>query len=77
MSDTLDLPSDFSMEVFECFNAIFRLCSIYSNHQAPNRDITYKFASLDCLKHILSGGYWHTKESEWVQAGDGVLRVLQ
>ncbi|KAJ6631043.1 hypothetical protein B0H10DRAFT_2321221 [Mycena sp. CBHHK59/15] len=44
-----------STEVFECFNAIFRLCSILSNHQAPSRDIAYKFGSMDRLKHILSG----------------------
>ncbi|KAJ7875206.1 hypothetical protein B0H13DRAFT_2236125 [Mycena leptocephala] len=48
----------FSTEVFECFNAIFRLCSVLSNHQAPSRDIAAKFADLDRVKHILSGGYW-------------------
>jgi hypothetical protein len=47
-----------STEIFECFNAIFRLCSILSNHQAPSRDIARKFASMDRLKHILSGGFW-------------------
>ncbi|KAJ7756798.1 hypothetical protein DFH07DRAFT_773024 [Mycena maculata] len=46
-----------STEIFECFNAIFRLYSILSNHQAPSRDIASKFASMDCLKHILSGGF--------------------
>ncbi|TRM55830.1 hypothetical protein BD626DRAFT_622186, partial [Schizophyllum amplum] len=44
-----------STEVFECFNAIFRLCSVLSNHQAPSRDIARKFSSLDRIKHILSG----------------------
>ncbi|KAJ7814863.1 hypothetical protein B0H13DRAFT_1513354, partial [Mycena leptocephala] len=48
----------FSTEVFECFNAIFLLCSVLSNHQAPSRDIAAKFADLDRVKHILSGGYW-------------------
>jgi hypothetical protein len=66
----------YSTEVFECFNAIFRLCSIYSNHQAPSRDIAYKFASMDRLKHILSGGFW-LQDGEWVQAGQSVLRVLR
>ncbi|KAF7362700.1 hypothetical protein MVEN_00619300 [Mycena venus] len=63
-------------EVFECFNAIFRLCSILSNHQAPSRDIARKFASMDRMKHILSGGYWK-KGDEWVCAGPNVLSVLK
>jgi len=65
-----------STEIFECFNAIFRLCSVYSNHQAPSRDIAYKFASMDRLKHILSGGFWK-EGSEWVQAGRNVRNVLR
>ena len=65
-----------STEVFECFNAIFRLCSILSNHQAPSCDISCKFASMDRLKHILSGGYWK-QDGVWVQAGESVQMVLQ
>ncbi|KAJ7918581.1 hypothetical protein B0H13DRAFT_2434969 [Mycena leptocephala] len=60
----------FSTEVFECFNAIFRLCSVLSNHQAPSRDIAAKFADLDRVKHILSGGYWFDEsESAWRHLG--------
>ncbi|KAJ6456513.1 hypothetical protein C8R45DRAFT_1056469 [Mycena sanguinolenta] len=65
-----------STEVFECFNAIFRLCSILSNHQAPSRDIALKFASMDQMKHILSGGFWKI-DDEWVCAGPRVLSVLK
>jgi hypothetical protein len=65
----------FSTEVFECFNAIFRLCSVLSNHQAPSRDIAHKFASMDRVKHILSGGYWKQND-EWVQAGENVRSLL-
>ncbi|KAJ7691617.1 hypothetical protein B0H17DRAFT_1159782 [Mycena rosella] len=65
-----------STEVFEGFNAIFRLCSVLSNHQAPSRDIAYKFASMDRLKHILSGGFWK-QGTEWVKASPNVLGVLQ
>ncbi|KAJ6631855.1 hypothetical protein B0H10DRAFT_1937610 [Mycena sp. CBHHK59/15] len=65
-----------SMEIFECFNAIFRLCSILSNHQSPSRDIAYKFASMDRLKHILSGGFWK-QGNEWVWAASNVRDVLQ
>lgn len=65
-----------STEIFECFNRIFRLCSIYNNHQAPSQDIATKLAFMDHLKHILAGGYWKEGES-WVQAGDNVLWILQ
>ncbi|KAF8237494.1 hypothetical protein L208DRAFT_1421556 [Tricholoma matsutake] len=64
-----------STEVFECFNAIFCLCSILSNHLAPSCDIASKFASMDWLKHILSGGYWQ-EDGEWVQASECVLQLL-
>ncbi|KAJ6611032.1 hypothetical protein B0H10DRAFT_1810513 [Mycena sp. CBHHK59/15] len=63
-------------EVFECFNAIFCLCSILSNHQAPSRDIALKFASMDRMKHILSGGYWKV-DDDWICAGPNVLSVLK
>ncbi|KAJ7025042.1 hypothetical protein C8F04DRAFT_1046840 [Mycena alexandri] len=67
-----------STEVFECFNAIFRLCSILSNHQAPSRDIAMKFASMDRMKHVLSGGFWKAADTdEWVCAGPNVLAVLK
>lgn len=65
----------YSTEVFECFNAIFRLCSVLSNHLAPSRDIANKFASMDSLKHILSGGYWKSSEG-WVCAGPRVTDIL-
>jgi hypothetical protein len=66
----------FSTEVFECFNAIFRLCSVLSNHQAPSRDIAAKLADLDRVKHILSGGYW-VQDSAWTRAGKDVHRILR
>jgi hypothetical protein len=66
----------FSTEVFECFNAVFRMCSVLSNHQAPSRDIAVKFADLDRVKHILSGGFWQ-QDSEWVCAGKDVRRLLR
>ena len=64
----------YSTEIFECYNAIFRLCSVLSNHQAPSHDIANKFASMDHLKHMLSGGYWKG-DSEWVCVGLKVRRV--
>ncbi|KAJ3509005.1 hypothetical protein NLJ89_g5450 [Agrocybe chaxingu] len=65
-----------STEIFEGFNGVFRLCSVYSNHQAPSRDIAMKFCSMDRLKHFLSGGYWKEGRA-WVKASDNVLKVLQ
>jgi hypothetical protein len=66
----------YSTEIFECYNTIFRLCSVLSNHQAPSHDIANKFASMDQLKHILSGGYWETEKDGWVRAGPKVRTLL-
>lgn len=64
-----------STETFECFNAVFRLCSVLSNHLAPSRDIAYKFASMDRVKHILSGGYW-MQGDKWVRGGESLRELL-
>ncbi|KAJ7203369.1 hypothetical protein GGX14DRAFT_535928 [Mycena pura] len=67
-----------STEVYEAFNGVFRLCSIFSNHRAPSRDIARKFAAMDRVKHLLSGGYWLDASSrQWIQAGEGVQRLLR
>ncbi|KAJ7221325.1 hypothetical protein GGX14DRAFT_353565 [Mycena pura] len=66
----------YSTEVFEAFNAVFRMCSVLSNHQAPSRDIAMKFASMDRLKHVLSSGY-RKEGDKWVCAGSNVLSVLK
>ncbi len=63
----------FTTEIFECFNAVFRMCSILSNHQAPSRDIALTFRGLDRFKHQASGGWWFSNKSQgWVQAGPKV-----
>ncbi|KAF7361103.1 hypothetical protein MSAN_01141900 [Mycena sanguinolenta] len=68
----------FSTEIFEAFNSVFRMCSVNSNHIAPSRDISRKFASMDRLKHLLSGGFWWNAEtSSWSQAGAAVRRVVE
>jgi hypothetical protein len=58
-------------EAFECFNAIFRFCSIHSNHLAPSRDISKQLASQESLKHRVTGGWWSStlNSDNWVQAG--------
>ena len=62
-------------EVFESFNAIFRYCSIFSNHLAPSRDIAHQLSGQEALKHILSGGWWLNRDSrlgDWVCPGPSI-----
>lgn len=47
------------MEVFECFNGIFRQCSILSNHISPSRDIAYQLADQEGFKQHVTSGWWH------------------
>ncbi|OBZ68724.1 hypothetical protein A0H81_11403 [Grifola frondosa] len=62
----------YSTEIFECFNAIFRMCSVLSNHQAPSRDIAWACADMDRFKHQISGGWWQLPDGSHVQAGPKV-----
>ncbi|KAL0565048.1 hypothetical protein V5O48_016984 [Marasmius crinis-equi] len=66
----------FSTEVDEVFNAVFRLCSVFSNHQAASQDIARKLADLDCVKHIVTGGYWQLADGTWVTVGRNVKSLL-
>jgi hypothetical protein len=59
-------------EIFECFNAVFRACSVLSNRQAPSRDISNQLGKQEGFKHRASGGWWKSDNGEWVQAGPGV-----
>ncbi|KAJ7033584.1 hypothetical protein C8F04DRAFT_1395981 [Mycena alexandri] len=63
-------------ESFECFNAIFRQCSILSNHLAPSRDIARQLAHQEGLKHRLTGGWWLSSTGEWERAGSSVRDFL-
>lgn len=63
-------------ESFECFNAIFRYCSIYSNHLAPSRDIAFQLASQEALKHRLTGGWWQSVDGDWEQPGASVRNFI-
>ena len=63
-------------EVFECFNAIFRSCSIYSNHLAPSRDIAFQLASQEVLKYRLTGGWWPGGDGEWKRPGPSVRNFI-
>ncbi|KAF8900617.1 hypothetical protein CPB85DRAFT_1377444 [Mucidula mucida] len=57
-------------EIYECFNAVFRYCSILSNHLAPSRNIALQLADQEGLKHRLIGGWWQDEKGEWIRAGD-------
>jgi hypothetical protein len=65
-------------EIYECFNAVFRFCSILSNHLAPSRDIALQLADQEGLKHRLTGGWWPSMDSagEWERAGPAVRAFL-
>ncbi|KIJ94946.1 hypothetical protein K443DRAFT_639947 [Laccaria amethystina LaAM-08-1] len=63
-------------ETFEYFNAIFRFCSIFSNHLAPSRDIVFQFASQEVLKYRLTGGWWPEGDGEWNRAGPSVRNFI-
>ncbi|KAJ6586682.1 hypothetical protein B0H10DRAFT_1733084, partial [Mycena sp. CBHHK59/15] len=68
----------YATEGFECWNAIFRLCSVLSNHQAPSRDIGVTLADMERFKHQASGGWWKPEGSQdYVQASHEVTSFLQ
>ncbi|KAF9468999.1 hypothetical protein BDZ94DRAFT_1357550 [Collybia nuda] len=66
----------FSTEIFECWNAIFRLCSVLSNHLAPSHDIAVTLADMERFKHQVSGGWWTDKAGNHVQAGKNIRGFL-
>ncbi|KAJ6566807.1 hypothetical protein B0H19DRAFT_940681 [Mycena capillaripes] len=64
-------------EGFECWNKIFRLCSILSNHQAPSHDVGVTLADMERFKHQVSGGWWKpSSSSEYIRAGHKVASFL-
>jgi hypothetical protein len=64
-------------EIFECFNAVFRYCSILSNHLAPSRDIALQLGDQEGLKHRLTGGLWCCgTDHKWRQAGPGIRHFM-
>ena len=65
-----------STETFECFNGVWRYCSIFSNRLAPSRDIAFQLADQEAFKHRITGGYWQGHNEGWIQAGWGVQDLL-
>lgn len=67
----------YATEIFECYNRIFRLCSILSNHLAPSHDIALTLADMERFKHMVSGGWWKSESGEYIRAGSKVASFLQ
>lgn len=67
----------YSTEIFECWNAIFRMCSVLSNHLAPSHDIAITLADMEHFKHQASGGFWKDDHGMYVQAGEHIRNFLR
>jgi len=63
-------------ETYESFNAIFRLCSVLSNHLAPSRDIALQLADQEVVRHLLAGGSWLSSDGRWKTSGPLVTRFF-
>lgn len=66
-----------STESFECYNAVFRSCSVLSNHQAPSRDIAIQLADQEGFKQRTTGGWWPDGSGGWKRSGPGVCGSLE
>ncbi|KAL1671118.1 hypothetical protein EV122DRAFT_295623 [Schizophyllum commune] len=69
-------PILYATELYECFNGVFRLCSVYSNRLSPSRDIARDMADMERLKHQVAGGWWKDSNGRDVQAGSRVRSYL-
>ena len=66
------------VEGFKGWNQIWRLCSIFSNHHSPSRDIAIKLCKAEWIKRLLSGGFWYDKVSKtYVHAGAAVRGLFE
>jgi len=43
---------------------------------APSRDIAYQLAEQETVKHLLSGGWWMSKDGNWKEPGPGVRNYV-
>ncbi|KAF7360900.1 hypothetical protein MSAN_01119700 [Mycena sanguinolenta] len=66
----------FQTEIFECWNSVYRLCSVLSNHQAPSLDIAITLADMERFKHQVSGGWWKPDGGDWTRAGHKIRGFL-
>ncbi|KAJ6576116.1 hypothetical protein DFH09DRAFT_1078464 [Mycena vulgaris] len=65
----------YATEIFECWNSIFRLCSILPNHLSPSHDIAVTLADMERFKHMSSDrcrvGFWVFIRKEQILAREG------
>ncbi|KAJ7659002.1 hypothetical protein B0H17DRAFT_1163196 [Mycena rosella] len=66
----------YATEIFECWNAIFRLCSILSNPLSPSHNIAVTLADMERFKHMVSGGWWKIADRRYIRAGSSVRSFL-
>jgi hypothetical protein len=66
----------YSTQLYECWNGVFRLCSILSNHGSPSHDIGLTLADMDRFKHQVSGGAWQQPDGRWVTAGKSTVGLF-
>ncbi|KAJ6550496.1 hypothetical protein DFH09DRAFT_1248846 [Mycena vulgaris] len=66
----------YATEIFECWNAIFLLCSILSNHLSPSHDIAVTLADMERFEHMVSGGWWKNPDGRYIRAGSSVRSFL-
>lgn len=53
------------------------MASLFSNHQAPGRDIAIQFASGVVIAFIFSGGSWLADQHHCVTSGRNVLELFK
>lgn len=64
----------FSTECYEAYNAVFHAASVFSNRLALSCNITWSFAGIDHIKHIVTGGWWlDIQMKQWTYASQKVL----
>lgn len=69
-------------EPFESHNTVMRNASIFSNRQAPSRDIGHRLERVEGLRHIISGGFYKSPSSsggtqtQWTSAAPAVLAFM-
>ncbi|KAI9097112.1 hypothetical protein DFS34DRAFT_594311 [Phlyctochytrium arcticum] len=65
------------VEKFEASNTLMRDAVIHTNRAAPGRDAAERFARLQTLRHVVSGGYWKNDQGGYQRAGKSVRALMK